>query len=271
MWQTLRKHVIAIRDRVQSFFADSEDNESFSNVVDLVCGKESERDSSHDPSLAGPAAARAGGENAGYGEVLLFQTKAQRVQARIEAQQLHEQAEKAQRDKDRERARREMIAANKLVVLSTTDPRFQQCCDEYFPDRPILSAYLVRTVIEHEGSLLVLRLICSALAKALPDVKEDISTETARRMSVETDIDETRRLINACWTLGGDKIREAVWNLGVKLNGFDPGDNLPKDEWQEFGNESVALDHYKIYTRIFACAYVMLLATKAAHRTSHVA
>ena len=251
MLKAFGTYLSSLHRRMFARWIDPDD--TFSNVVDLICGKDP-LDEAHDE------------EATHYdGKVLLFQTKAERL-----AEQL--KAECIRTERSQKFARTEALKVGKLVVLSKLDPRLRECCHLYFEHQPVLSEYLVSAVVTANGSLQGLRLVCSALASAFPNLDDDVSIKTVKQMSFESDVDETNRLITDHWTIGGDKIHHRVYDLVLKLQGdLVPEKGVPMNEWAPSGNGAVPISHYRVYGSIFACAYVMVLETEHQKRTTHAA
>ena len=264
MLKTLGNYLASLHRRICARWFDSDENETLSNVVELVCGKDS-LDEARDER-----------ETHAVGMVLPFLTKEQRLYARQKIEREHAETARQLAQEKAEAARRfvreEALARRKLVILSRQDPRLRECCLLYFEKQPVLSEYLVSAVISANGSLQGLRLVCSELAKAFPNLNDDVPIEIVEKMRVESDVSKTKQLVIAYWSVGGHRIRDLVYNLVLELQGDRiPVEGVPMSEWLPSGNGSVPSIHYDVYGSIFACACVMILATKDSKRKTHAA
>lgn len=250
MFQRFRAYVTSVVNRWFPSYDlfDDEDTEFVDNVTKLVCLPRTDR-TEHDAQPSG--------------DLLVFQTKAQREQTRLEAERVREQATRTQ-------VREKAIRTGKLVLFAKHDPRLRLCCQEFFPHQPNLSAYLYSRIVSTDGSLTILRLICSELVKAFPNGREDVPVDLVEQLSLESAPGGLDKLVNAYWAIGGDKIRARARELGVKLQGEPiPEEGIPREQWIMTGDGSITPDRLRTYLKIFTCAHVMLLAAHDAMKRKH--
>lgn len=177
------------------------------------------------------------------GKLLLFQTRAERQAAKWE----------------------KIVERSEMIRAKT-------CADNFFPDQPVLSEYLLRAVMKAHGSFHILRLICLALQKAFPNQKDDVSLETVQEMSLQGSLGATERLVRRYRDQGSLESLTCARELAFKLQGDPiPQKKVPRSEWIMATNDFLKIEFLPIYARTFICAYIMLLATHEEKRKTHAA